>query len=454
MEKILLSQLLQGIASPGQDCYIDNVVYDSRQVSGSTLFVAIKGDKVNGQDFAPRAVQNGAEFVLTEDYIPTVPGNMQAVVPSVLDANIAMRKNYRDRYDIDVIGVTGSVGKTTTKDFIYAAISPFAKTVRSQGNRNNELGLPRTVFGITSSDRYAVLEMGMENLGDIKKLTKATRPVAACITGIGISHLERLGSRENIFRAKMEICEGMGPGGVLSLNADDDFLPSAKPANSVKPVYFGIDSNLCEVKAENMEISGTGTKFVIDDRGMGIKIPRQIPAVGKHNVRDALCAYTVVSRLGFDPVKTAGNLAGYRPSGMRENFVRKNGVLFIEDCYNAAPSSMMAALDTLSTVAEGRKIAVLGDMLELGPDAEKLHRQVGEYAAHKGVDIMMTYGTLAQAIAEGFGPGRGIFDTKESLAEKLTEVLSPGDTVIFKASHSMRFEDIIRLVYEKWEKLC
>ncbi|MBR5521347.1 MAG: UDP-N-acetylmuramoyl-tripeptide--D-alanyl-D-alanine ligase [Oscillospiraceae bacterium] len=448
MRPVLLSQLVKGICVPQTDCYIEHITSDSRTACENSVFLAIRGERVNGENYAKGAVEKGTCMVITENHIDDIPDHMQAVVPNILDASIQMGANVRETFDIDVIGVTGSMGKTTTKDFIYTAISPFAPTVRTEGNRNNELGMPKTIYTFTRQDRFAVLEMGMEALGDIHKLSMAAKPKAAVISCIGISHLERLGSRENILKAKLEMCDGMPAEGVLVLNGDDDYLPHAQITNPANVVYFAINNTDADVTAKNIRQERTTTYFTICDKVHG-EIDCKIPAVGNHNVMNALSAYTLVSRLGFDARQTAENLAGYVPSGMRQKFVEKDGVMFVEDCYNAAPDSMKAAVDTVKSISEGRTIAVFGDMLELGSDEDALHYGVGQYAREKGIDFMWTFGRRAKHICAGFGDGALNFDTKQELGEYIIANLKEGDTIVFKASHSMRFEDIIEQVYKK-----
>ena len=451
MDKILLSRLVKGFATPENDCYINHVTSDSRDVVENSVFLAIRGERVNGENYAAGAIEKGAKFVVTENHIDNIPDNMQAIVPNILDASIQMGTNVRDTYDIDVIGVTGSMGKTTTKEFIYAAISPFAKTVKTQGNRNNELGMPKTIYGFTKEDKYAVLEMGMEALGDVHKLSLSAKPVAAVITCIGISHLERLKTRENILKAKLEICDGMPEDGVLVLNGDDDYLPKAAITHPKNVSYFAIKNTDADVVAKDIKAVGLTTQFTIVDKLNG-EIPCVIPTVGDHNVMNALCAYTVVSRMGFDAHQVAANLAGYTVSGQRQKFVQKEDILFIEDCYNAAPDSMKAAVDTLKIVSKGRTACVFGDMMELGDDEAQLHRSVGEYAREKGVDFMWTWGERAKHICAGFGEGALNFETKQELGEYIINNIKAGDSIVFKASHSRRFEDIIEQVYNGLEK--
>ena len=445
MEQVYLSQLLKNITQPENDCVVSSVVVDSRKVEKNSVFLAIKGEKVNGEDYAAKAVKAGACFVLTENYIADVPKNMQHTVENILDASIQLGANFRQLYDIDVIGVTGSVGKTSTKDFVWTALSPFAPTVRSLGNHNNEIGMPQTIFGFTKDDRFAILEMGMDDLGDVHKLSVAAKPKYAVISCIGVSHLEKLKTQENILKAKLEICDGMPQDGVLVLNGDDKFLSKAAITNPKNVKYFAVENQSADVVAKEISQNGLTTSFTICDRVHG-EINCTIPAVGVHNVMNALSAYTIVTLMGFDPHKTAENLKSYVPSGMRGKVVAKDEMIFIEDCYNAAPDSMRAAVNTVCSIAKGRKICVFGDMLELGSDSHEMHRAVGKYAKEQGVDIMLCFGSEAKYICEGYGDAM-LFDSKEKLAQHLKSVLQKDDAVIFKASRGMAFEEIINKVY-------
>jgi len=445
VEKVYLSQLLKDVAIPMEDVVVSSVAVDSRKVEKDSVFLAIRGERVNGEDYAAKAIENGACYVLTEHMIDDVPAHKQAIVPNILDASIALGGNFRDLFSLEVIGVTGSVGKTSTKDFVYTALSPFAKTVRSLGNHNNEIGMPQTIFGFAKDDKYAILEMGMDDLGDVHKLSCAAKPKYAVISCIGVSHLEKLGSQENILRAKLEICDGMDKDGVLVLNGDDKFLSKAHIENPLNVKYFAIKNKDADVTAKDIVQNGLSTSFTICDKIRG-EFSCTIPVVGDHNVMNALSAYTVVTAMGFDPQQTADNLKDYVPSGMRGKVVAKDDVTYIEDCYNASPDSMRAAVNTVCSIAKGRKICVFGDMLELGADSAEMHTSVGRYAKEKGVDIMLCFGSEAQYIATGFGNGM-LFGSKEELAEYLKNILQKDDAVVFKASRGMKFEEIINLVY-------
>ena len=428
-----------------EDVVVSSVVVDSRKVEKDSVFLAIRGERVNGEDYAAMAIEKGACYVLTENMINDIPAHKQAIVPNILDASIALGGNFRDLFDLEIIGVTGSVGKTSTKDFVYTALSPFAKTVRSLGNHNNEIGMPQTIFGFAKDDKFAILEMGMDDLGDVHKLSCAAKPKYAVISCIGVSHLEKLGSQENILKAKLEICDGMDKDGVLVLNGDDKFLSKAVVSNPLNVKYFAIDNKDADVTAKDIVQNGLSTTFTICDKIRG-EFSCTIPVVGNHNVMNALSAYTVVTAMGFDPQQTANNLKDYVPSGMRGKVVAKDGITYIEDCYNASPDSMRAAVNTVCSIAKGRKICVFGDMLELGADSPLMHKAVGEYAKANGVDVMLCFGKEAQHIATGFGEGI-LFESKEAVAEHIKSIVKPDDAVIFKASRGMAFEEIINKVY-------
>lgn len=446
MEKVYLSQLLKNITVPKNDCIVSSVEVDSRKIQKNSVFLAIKGERVNGEDYAKSAIEKGACFVISENYLEGVPAEMQYQVENILDASIALGAAFRSLYDLDVIGVTGSVGKTSTKDFIYTALSPFAKTVRSLGNHNNEIGMPQTIFTFTKDDKFAILEMGMADFNDVHKLSVAAKPKYAVVSCIGVSHLERMKTQENILKAKLEICDGMPKDGVLVLNGDDKFLSKAEIKNPLNVKYFAIENKNADIVVENIVQNGFSTSFTIFDKKNG-KIECTIPTVGLHNVMNALSAYTVVTSMGFDAHKTAENLGEYVPSGMRQKVVENNGISFIEDCYNASPDSMRAAVNTVCAIAKGRKICVFGDMFELGENSSEMHFSVGEYAKNNGIDIMLCAGEQAKNICRAFGENSFHFETKQELCEYLKSIMHKGDTVVFKASRGMAFEEIINMIY-------
>ncbi|MEG2082591.1 MAG: UDP-N-acetylmuramoyl-tripeptide--D-alanyl-D-alanine ligase [Oscillospiraceae bacterium] len=447
METVYLSQLLGSSEEVKEDCLVSSIVVDSRLAKKNSIFLAVKGERVNGENYAKAAIEKGACFVLTENEIEDIPKEMQRTVPNILDASIQLGANFRTLFDIETIGVTGSVGKTSTKDFIYAALSPFAKTVKSTGNQNNEIGMPQTIFTFTKEDRYAILEMGMADFNDVHKLSMAAKPKYAVITCIGNSHLERMKTQENILKAKLEICDGVPRDGVLVLNGEDKLLAKARVENPAKVVYFATENRSADVVARDIVQKERCTEFKIVDIMHGV-LPCTIPTVGLHNVKNALAAYTVVTRMGFDAKKTAENLNNFIPSGMRQKIVENNGIVFIEDCYNANPESMRAAINTLVSMKKTRAIGVLGDMLELGQDSNVMHYEIGEYAKNRGVDLLFCFGQQARHICDGFGEGAIYFDSKAALARLLKQTVKKNDVVIFKASRGMAFEEIIEKTYE------
>ena len=370
MRPIHANELLAGLAL-ARPVLINAVVTDSRRVQPGCVFVCFPGARVDGHDFAAAAYRAGAEYIIANHPVEGVPEDHLVVTPSSHRAMLRMASNYRTLFNPLMIGVTGSVGKTTTKEFCYAVLSAFGNTLKTEGNQNNEIGLPNTLFRLDEATEYAVVEMGMSALGEIARLVRTARPAAGIITMIGVSHLENLGSRENILKAKLEICQGLPDGAPLVLNGDDAMLRGASLPGRLRPVWFGIDDAAADVRAEEIRDADGGTAFTLVDAEHG-RFAVTIPTVGLHTVRDALAAYAAATRLGLDPARAAAALARYQTTGMRQNVAEHGGVTFIEDCYNASPDSMRAALDILARRTPGpggRRIAVLGDMFELGMPA-------------------------------------------------------------------------------------
>lgn len=433
----------------GEDLTVTAVTIDSREVSDGALYVAIRGDRFDGHDFCASAVENGASAVVCE----RAP---EAEVPYILvqstrQALLDIAQLHRAHCaEIKLIGLTGSVGKTTTKEMVCAVLSEQFRTIKTEGNLNNEIGMPKTLFRLTDSTEAAVIEMGMSNFGEIARMTRACRPNAAIITNIGVSHIEFLGSRDGILQAKTEILEGMPHGAPLILNGDDDKLWSYKNSD-YKQIYFGIDNTQAEILGENIETANGETAFTV--RFDGGKTQRvTVPAVGKHNVYDALAAFAAGLCFGIPPEKIAEGLRKYAPAGMRQRIKSVAGVTVIEDCYNASPDSQKAALDVLSSLKATRKIAVLGDMLELGGYSEEAHRAVGTYAAQCAVDILFCFGEASVWIAEAAKDAIKVehFTDKSALTDALLHTVRPGDAVLFKASRGMALEEVIQKLYGEW----
>ncbi|MEG1557753.1 MAG: UDP-N-acetylmuramoyl-tripeptide--D-alanyl-D-alanine ligase [Oscillospiraceae bacterium] len=453
MEEILLCDLLKGIGvSKSPLAKISKISTNSRETGKDSVFVAVRGDKFDGNDFAEQALDNGAAAAIVSRSLSDDYRDRQILVTNTKDALIAMAGNYRARFSPRTLAVTGSVGKTTTKEMTAAILEQFGETLKTRGNQNNEIGLPATLFEMNSKTKYAVLEMGMNGLGDIRKLTNAVRPQAAAITVIGVSHMELLGSRENILRAKLEIIEGMPKNGILAINGDDEMLLAARDSIPMETVTFAIDNSDSDIVAKDLMVRSLETEFTIEDKTNGT-YEAKIPCAGRHNVMDALAAYAMTTRIGLDPQKCAQGLANYRPTGMRQRFAEHNGVTVIEDCYNASPDSMYASLDTLSKLpVSGLKIAVLGDMLELGSISQEAHKRLGIEMAALGIDILLCMGDEMLICAEA-AKAAGLtsvehFTDKRELSNYLKRTVHKGDVVMFKASRAMTFERIIEMFYE------
>lgn len=428
-----------------------DVCTDTRKIQPGSLFVCLRGERFDGHSFASQAAQLGAAALLVDHPVDAdVP---QLVVTDTGKALLQLAGWYRRRFQLPVVGLTGSVGKTTTKEFIALVLGAKYNTLKTQGNLNNEIGVPQMLFRLEDSHTAAVIEMGMNHFGEISRLTRAVAPTVGLITNIGVSHIENLGSRAGILQAKLEILEGMAPDAPLIVNMDNDMLRTVKLGD--RPLLtFAIDDQRADFTATDIAEQGSTTTFTVHHSTF--TQPVTIPTVGIHNVYNALAAMAVGYVTGVDPAAAASALANYVPAGMRQNLVQVGGVQVIEDCYNASPDSMRAALQTLGKLPVNRRYAVLGAMLELGDYAKEAHTQVGKMAAENGIDGVLAYGADAAYIVEaakqaGLENAR-LFDTKESLAQSLAQQVQPGDGVLFKGSRGMHLEDVMHTVYERWEK--
>ncbi len=458
MQPIFAAELLAGltqVALPGNQ-KITAVVTDSRKICKDCVFVCFKGQRVDGHDFAPQAIQQGAAYVVVNHLLDTIPTDRQIVCESSHRAMMQMGANYRAKFQPKMIGVTGSVGKTTTKEFCYAVLSAFGNTLKTDGNQNNEIGVPNTLFRLESNTEYAVVEMGMSALGEIERLSRVAKPDAGIITCIGVSHMETLGSQENICKAKLEICAGLPDGAPLALNADDVFLNKARENGEIpqrlQTVWYGLDAEWADVTAINLTGDAESQQFTLVDKENG-SFAVTIPALGKHSVYDALAAYAAATRMGLDAKTCAAALANYKSTGMRQNVVKKNGCIFIEDCYNASPDSVKASLQMFRDYpCTGRKFALLGDMLELGDLEEQAHKQVGEWAAQSGLSKVIALGaaskfTVEQAQKNGLDAVH--CEGYEQAAQELLQLMQPGDALLAKASRGMKLETVLQTLYEQ-----
>ncbi|WP_245574289.1 UDP-N-acetylmuramoyl-tripeptide--D-alanyl-D-alanine ligase [Desulfovirgula thermocuniculi] len=431
------------------DLRVRAVSIDSRTLSGGELFFALRGQRHDGHAFAARAVAAGAAGVVVEREVPDLPPGAAVIrVRDTLCALQQLARYHREAFKIPVIGVTGSSGKTTTKDLVAAVLARRFKTLKTTANRNNEIGLPLTLLELAEGHEALVVEMAMRGPGEIAFLCRLARPNGAVITNIGEAHLERLGSVDRIARAKGEILEAVPPDGFAFLHRDSPYIRREASRCRGRVYYFGLDGE-ADVLAENLRAVQGGCRFYLRlPSGEGGEV--FLPLLGRHNVENALAAAGVGWALGVPFADIAAGLAGAELTPMRLEVVEfpGAGVKVINDAYNANPASTRAALSVLAEVGAGRRrIAVLGDMLELGEAGPESHRQIGSLAA--GVaDYLVAVGDLAVhyvrgALEAGMPAGRAAhFASRGEAAAFLKEVIRPGDVVLVKGSRGMRMEEI------------
>ena len=430
----------------------ERISSDTRTITPGSIFIAFKGDRFDGHNFVHDAVVKGAAAAVTEYPVGDEPC---IVVESTNRAILDIAAHYRRKFTPKLVGITGSVGKTTTKEMTALALSSKYDTLKTEGNHNNEIGMPFTLLKLSPQHKAAVIEMGMSHFGEIERLSKTCRPTIAVITNIGWSHAENLGSQEGILKAKLEILIGAEPTAPLIINGDDPLLyPLTEKITDREVISVGAKNKSCTYTAENI-VSETD-KVSFDIAKGGEIIDRIVlPCPGIHHVTDALIAYAAAVKAGCDGTAVCRKLEGFRLDGLRQHIEHRKGQTLIIDCYNAAPNSMMAAIDVLcdtKPASGGKRVAVLGDMLELGTLSPELHQRVGEYAAEKGIDLLVCYGNYAQYIAKGaeeLGVPCCYSADKETILNYLSFKLSEGDAVLYKASRGIHMEEIIEGYYGK-----
>lgn len=431
------------------DTEITSVAIDTRKIEKGCLFICIKGERFDAHRFIDEAFEKGAAAVMISEDVKIDKPYIK--VDDTAKQMLSLAGYYRSKFDIPIVALTGSVGKTTTKEFTHLVVNSKYKAIKTLGNLNNEIGLPQMLFMLDSSTEAAVIEMGMNHFGEIHRLSTATQPTVGIITNIGVSHIENLGSREGILEAKLEILDGLKKGAPLLLNGDNDLLSTVK--NDDYKIYFYAVDNDADFKAVDIKENPNTTSFTVQYFGKEQKIT--IPAIGKHNVYNALAAFAVGILLDIDAETAADALKNYEPSGMRQKVVEINGITSIEDCYNASPDSMKAGITALAGIQACKKIAVLSDMLELGEYSEQAHYDVGTMAAENKIDYLLCVGSDAKYIVDGARDNgllnAYLFDSKQSLTDKLFEIAEKGDAVLFKASRGMKLEEVISEIYKRWE---
>ena len=426
---------------------VSRIQSDSRKVRSGDLFVALKGAKADGHDFAETAINHGAVAALVSRPISEKLPSIE--VEDTLRAYGEIAAGYRKLTGVKVVGITGSVGKTTTKEMTASVLEAAYHTAKTEGNHNNNLGLPMTIMDMPENTEVAVLEMGMNHSGKMEHRSDIARPDLAIITNIGTMHIEHLGTREGILQAKLEIMRGMPDDGAGVFNGDEPLLWNIRAIGKHKKYYYGIENHACDVTATDIVELDDGVRFVV--HGFGQQFELFVPMLGRHAVYNALAATTVGLLLGVKPEQIQARFSSFHNTGMRQKIYVKNGVTIIEDCYNAGPESTEAALDVLAGIkTDGRRIAVLGDMLELGNRSAAEHYRIGRLAVGKA-DLLLTYGehsvrTLTGAITGGMNPkNTDHFDTHEDMAHMLKMRVSEGDVVLFKGSRGMRMEKVLQL---------
>ena len=462
-----LAAIVGGTVIRGSDASHRGLITDSRIAEPGNIFLALRGENADGHNFIGGAVSRGATCVIAErvaeETMRAMPDNCAVIlVPNTLYALGALGRWHMLRTNPHVIAVTGSVGKTTTKQMIHAVLSASHPTMRTEGNYNNEIGLPLTLMQLKEEDRIAVLEAGMSYPTELHRLSHICTPDTVVITNIGTSHIENLGSREGIRDAKLEMLDGMKAGGTVILNGDEPLLTEKKEeilSRGLNVIYIAKENKNADYLAENIRMTTQDCTFDMRCMAEGTVVrDLHIPVTGEHNVGNAMAAYLCGLAQNMTDADIRRGLDAFENTGMRQKIFEWRGITVIEDCYNASPESMEAALRVLHTLSKetngGRSVAILGDMKELGTYAPRLHKRVGRFLGELGIDALVTVGKEASDIAAGAVIGgmpeahilqftSAANDDIPAIADNLRSMLREGDTVLFKASRAMALERIV-----------
>ncbi len=470
-------------ASQVMEQTVSGVVVDSRMVEKNYLFLATVGERVDGHDYIDSAFDKGALAVVCEK-VPNPCKGPYILVENSFQALKDIARWYRLQLDLKIVGITGSVGKTSTKEFISSVLAEKYKVLKTEGNFNNEVGLPLTLLRIREEHELAVLEMGISDFGEMHRLSEIAKPDIAVITNIGQCHLENLGTRSGVLKAKSEIFDYMSENGRVVVNGNDDLLVTIDEVKGQRPLQFGIKPNaVVPVTQSDDPISSDQRDqldvYASDIRSKGLfgsschihigeeVIYANIPLPGEHMVLNALAAATVGKLLHLTSKEIAAGIEGVKPVGGRSNILQNNTITIIDDCYNANPVSMKAALDLLYT-ADSPKVAILGDMFELGANEYALHEEVGTYAVSKKMDLLVCVGKLSSHMYDGATnyleksnlalPIYGIdqtpqtkvlyFETRDKLIEAIPDIIKENSTILVKASHGMGFDQVVKALVE------
>lgn len=460
MQTITLRQLLDAVHGTQLDhaCPLDTTIVqvntDSRKIREGDLFIPLVGDRFDGHAYVTQALNAGAVGCLTA-HVPDnfVEGKFYVKVEDTELALGQLASWYRTQFPIPVIAVTGSVGKTTAKDMIAAVLSTKFNVLKTEGNFNNNIGLPLTVLRLDSSVQACVLEMGMDRFGEIDYLAGLVKPDIGVITNIGDAHIERLGSRENIFKAKCELLPHVRKDGLLVLNGDDALLSTLRGKTETAAVFYGADAQ-AQLEYRGTITGGDGVSHVtcrMETPSAAMEV--EIPALGAHMVYPTLIAAAVGDRLGLTADQIEEGIRRFVPTRMRMNLLKRaDEITILDDTYNANPQSMRAAIQVLSDSRTTRKVAILGDMLELGPFAPALHTGVGECMGKAGIDCLLAVGEMAEYLAQG-ARDSGVpqvlhVSNKAEAKTYLGELAAPDTTILVKASRGMKLEELTAALLE------
>ncbi len=410
------------------DPVVDGLTIDTRTLTPGMAYVAIRGGTFDGHRFIPDAMEKGAVLSISDTDVPYPHIRVDNTVLAY--QNIA--KMHRERFDLPVVCITGSVGKTTTKEMVKAVMETTLRTHATVGNLNNQTGVPTTVLQISEAHEVSVMELGTNHFGEIDAIARVAQPTICLFTNIGEAHIEFFGSREGIFRGKTEMLKHMRPGGTVVANGDDDYLRSIPNA-----ITYGFSEGVDVRAVELLEDGLSGVSFTAEL--FGKRLPVRLSVAGKHMVQNALAALTVAHLLHVPDEAALMALSAFQPGAGRSDIIRTDRFTIIDGSYNCNPTSMEAALDVLKTAA-GRRVCIFGDMLELGENASAFHARIGAYAKQLGIDRMLTVGTLAKNAA--FDPNDA-YATVDALLSVLPSLLCDGDTILVKASFGMHLKAVV-----------
>lgn len=419
---------------------------DTRSIEKDSIFLALKGKTFNGNEYAKAAIDKGASLVIIDELLfdfSELDENVGVIkVKDGLKALGDIARFYREKLGIKVVGVTGSVGKTSTKDIVTALLSGKYNVFKTRENFNNHIGVPLMVLELDSSYDVAVIEMGMNHLGEIEYLASIAKPEVAMITNIGTVHLEHLKTQDNILKAKMEITKLFGKENILVVNADDERLGKLDNLG-FKLIKTGFTENL-GLRAIDIKTDKLTSEFKVLDNGKEVEF--SLPMPGEHNVSNFMLGYAIAKELGVTVEEMKKGLEKLDSTGMRLELIKANGYTVLNDCYNSSPEAARTSIDVFTTIEGKRHIAVLGTMKELGTKSESCHREVGKYAKEKNIDALFVFGPETEYFKAGFGENAFYFESKEELTRNLKAFIKDEDVILIKASRGLKFEEITKVL--------